>query len=229
MAPEFGRSTRGTSTYTRRQILRPAGGLRRFQPLLMWFLVGTAWAHAAEFHVDTAAANDVRFLSDAPIEDFEGVTSRIDGYVFWEGDSLVAGQDYGGSEFYFEVDLTDLDTGIKLRNRHMRENYLETAKYPFASFRGRIVQVDSLPEDGWRVRANGMLAIHGTERDYDVECDVTREMSGYRFQTGFQVRLPDFKIKIPSLMFMKISETIDLKLDVHIRRAERRLPEKEHP
>jgi polyisoprenoid-binding protein YceI len=227
MYPASDRNTDDPLARARRHRLRPAGVRSNYLPLLFWLLVGTAPAPAAEFHVDTAAANDVRFLSDAPIEDFEGVTRRIDGYVLWEGDSLVAGQECDGSELYFEVDLADLDTGIKLRNQHMREHYLETGKYPYAFFQGKIVQVDSLPGRGWHVRATGKLAIHGAERDYDVACEVVREVAGYRFTTGFPIRLPDFNIKIPSLMFMKISENIDLNLDVHIRRAEAPGPEED--
>ena len=40
---------------------------------------------AGEYHVDKERENQVKFISDAPLEDFEGVTDKIDGYIFWEG------------------------------------------------------------------------------------------------------------------------------------------------
>ncbi len=45
-------------------------------------------ALAAEFQVDKSSKNLVKFISDAPLEDFEGKTDKIDGYIFWDGDDL---------------------------------------------------------------------------------------------------------------------------------------------
>jgi len=188
-------------------------------------LAGLLWAPlssapAAEYHVDTAAANQVRFISDAPIEDFDGKTRHIDGYVYWKGDSLAIGSDYLESDVYFEVELDLLDTGIRLRNRHMRENYLETEKFPYAFYRGRITAVEALPSGGWRVASKGKLGIHGVEKEFTIQCDLSDYGTGYRVKSAFQVQLPDFHIKVPSLMFMKISETINLELDFYVRQAE---------
>jgi polyisoprenoid-binding protein YceI len=169
-----------------------------------------------ECHVDTTRANHVTFVSDAPIEDFEGTTDRIDGYVYWEGDALIAGDTYAQSEFYFEVLLDALDTGIGLRNRHMRDNYLHTRDHPYATFDGTIQRVDSLTDSTWRIQAHGTLSIHGVDRPYDIECTVTPEGSGFRLHSAFEVRLPDFDIEVPSLMFMKISEVIQIELHVYM-------------
>ena len=79
-----------------------------------------------EYNVDKSAKNIVKFISDAPMEDFEGITDKIDGYLINDDISNLK-----NSEFYFEVDLNSVKTGIALRDRHMREDYLNTAK-PFA-------------------------------------------------------------------------------------------------
>ncbi|MBN1998224.1 YceI family protein, partial [candidate division KSB1 bacterium] len=88
-------------------------------------------AAAAEFQVDKTQERKVRFISDAPAEDFDGVTEDIDGYALFDEKNPS-----GENEFYFQVQLNSLDTGIGLRNRHMRDNYLETKKYPVAEFKG---------------------------------------------------------------------------------------------
>ena len=72
--------------------------------------------------MDLKAKNLVAFISDAPIEDIEGVTSAIDGYVIWSGDSLTLDANYESSEVYFEVELAGLKTGIGLRDSHLRDN-----------------------------------------------------------------------------------------------------------
>jgi len=173
---------------------------------------------SAEYHVDTSRTNDVRFYSDAPIEDFEGATRLIDGYVYWKGDSLRAGEVYDTSEVYFEVPLAALRTGIDLRDRHMRENYLHTDRHPYVSFKGKIDRVEP-HGDTLRVVASGKVDLHGHQKDYVMNCDVSRADGSYRVDAAFDVKLTDFDIEVPSLMFLKINEIIQVKVSFYVKRA----------
>jgi len=166
-----------------------------------------------EFHVDRNRENRVRFVSDAPLDDFEGVTSRIDGFLFLAGEGLEGDSDLGASEFYFEVDLASLDTGIGLRNRHMRDNYLETDTFPFATFSGRLIRLDQAEGGRFQAVTRGMLGIHGLEREREIECTGEASGPGLRVRCAFQVALSDHGIPIPKLMFMKINEVMELDLD----------------
>lgn len=177
-------------------------------------------AAAAEYHVDLSAKNQVKFISDAPIEDFEGVTDRIDGYVLWQGDSLREGNAYPESELYFEVELKSLDTGIGLRNRHMRENYLETDKFPFARYKGRITEVKKSLSGGFIVVSEGNFEVHGVSKAMTTVAEVTGNGKSYHVTSQFSVKLPDHQIDVPSLMFLKISEIIQLELDFYLKLAE---------
>ncbi|MGW8266621.1 MAG: YceI family protein [Longimicrobiales bacterium] len=166
-----------------------------------------------EFHVALERENQVRFTSEAPLEDFEGVTSRIDGFLFLSGGGLDGPTDLTTSEFYFEVDLGSLDTGIGLRNRHMRDNYLETNRFPFASFEGRVTALEKEGPGGYRATTSGTLAIHGVERNRQIECSASPAGEALRVRCGFTVALSDHDIPIPKLMFMKINEVMELDLD----------------
>jgi polyisoprenoid-binding protein YceI len=170
-------------------------------------------AQTVEYHVDTKAKNVVKFISDAPVEDFEGVTSKIDGYLKHIGSSLNE-----GSELYFEVDLRTLDTGIGLRNRHMREEYLHTDKYPYAKFSGTIV---SVRDAGSSRTANvkGTMDIHGVKKSMEVTTSLSTTSTGMRAKVSFIVKLTDHKIEVPKFMFLKISEDMKLELDVYLKKV----------
>lgn len=183
-------------------------------------LTALSAAAAAEYHVDLSAKNQVKFISDAPIEDFEGVTDRIDGYVLWQGDSLREGNAYPESELYFEVELKSLDTGIGLRNRHMRENYLETDEFPFASYKERITEVKKSLSRGFIVVSEGNFEVHGVSKATTTVAEVTGNGKSYHVTSQFSVKLPDHQIDVPSLMFLKISEIIQLELDLYLKLAE---------
>lgn len=168
---------------------------------------------AQEYHVDPSARNVVRFVSRAAIEEFEGVTDRIDGYLVLGSGPLGPATPQGDTEVYLEVDLASLDTGIGLRNRHMRENYLEVSRYPYATFQGRIESVEAEPGGGFRVAARGGLSIHGVSRDRVLACRVEPAGAGFRARCGFEVLLTDHDIEIPRVMFLKLAEEIRLELD----------------
>ncbi len=166
---------------------------------------------ASEYHVDKSKPNLVKFISDAPIENFEGITANINGYLFWEGENLL-----NQSQFYFEVDLNTLDTGIGLRNRHMRENYLETDKYPMASYEGKLVKADTISENEIRFTAEGTIKIHGKQKPLNLLGTIIRSQDNINVKTKFQVSLPDYDIEVPQLMFLKINEVMELVVDFNL-------------
>jgi polyisoprenoid-binding protein YceI len=175
-------------------------------------LVLTLVVTDSEYKVDPSKKSIVKFISEATLENFEGVTANIDGYLLHQSDSLTS-----GSEVYFEVDLRTLDTGIGLRNRHMRENYLETDKYPMARYKGRIVK--AVPQGQYvAVSVDGKMFIHGMTQPLGVQGKLFPEQDGYRVQATSAIKLSDYKIPIPQLMFMKISDDIRLSLDFHLRK-----------
>lgn len=179
------------------------------------FLVGiiicSSFLAAQEYHVNKSKENIVKFISDAPLEDFEGVTDYIDGYMYLK--SLTELTD---NQLYFEVDLTTLDTGIDLRNRHMRENYLETDKYRFTFFEGKIDKLTETSQGNYEVEVSGKMFIHGVTKDITVTGKLNQIDKGFRVESDFSVALSDYEIDIPQLMFMKIDENMKLQLKFYL-------------
>lgn len=175
-------------------------------------LVLNIGSNAAEYNVDKSKKNSVKFISDAPIEDFEGITDIIDGYIYWEGDDML-----NKSQLYFEVDLNTIDTGIGLRNRHMRENYLETDKFQYASYKGEISSVKKVSESSFEVEVKGTMNIHGVKKTLPIKGKIIKSIDGLRIQSQFNVNLLDHNIEIPKFMFLKISEIMDLRLDFYVK------------
>ncbi len=185
--------------------------------MTLGFLAGVA--SAAEYHVDRDQENLVKFISDAPLEDFEGVTDRIDGYVLWKGEDSLVNADFASSQFYFEVELDGLDTGIGLRNRHMRERYLETKKFPFTHYSGSVLSVKKIEPDTYKISTRGVFYIHNVEKEINIE-GTAREIGGdFEVSCAFELKLSDFDIEIPKLMFLKIDEVIKVELDFHLKKV----------
>ncbi len=186
----------------------------------VWVFLGLAAnSLAVEWQVDLTKPRVAKFISRAPLEEFEGITEDIDGYLYWEDDSL-----FKNNEFYFEVNLNTLDTGIGLRNRHMRERYLETDKWPVASYQGKIVDVakrDSAGRMVYEVQTQGTFSVHGVERDVEVSGTLEMLEAGVmRIKAAFQIELPDYNIKIPQVMFFKLNKVIKIRVMFHLKRVD---------
>lgn len=167
----------------------------------------------AEYNVDKNKGNLVKFISEAPMETITGVTDKIDGYVVWNGEDPLK-----DSELLFQVDLNGLDTGIGLRNRHMRENYLETDQFPMARFSGKAVRFEKTADGGsYEVSVEGSMTIHGVEKAMTIDGQVKNEDGLYLATCSFQVSLSDYGIKIPKLMFMKLNEIIKIELSFYLK------------
>ena len=183
--------------------------------LLFGLLVTVDAVSAAEYKIANDKENLVKFISNAPIEDFEGVTKNIEGIVSWQGDNPV-----DSSAFSLKVDLRTLDTGIEMRNRHMRDNYLETDKYPYAVYEGKLVQAEKNKEGGFfEVVVEGIMEIHGKQNPLTVSGTVNGTGDLYEITCQAEIKLGDFDIKIPQLLIMKISEVIKLELNFYISKA----------
>ena len=204
--------------------MRQTWGVGRWGPGALTALLALVGPLSAqEFQVDLEAERLVRFISDAPIDDFDGTTDRIDGYVLLDAPRLEEARGGDGTSFYFEVELASLDTGIGLRNRHMRNDYLEVHDYPYATFEGRVASVrgtggnpaspDGTIDGTYELVAEGTFGVHGVERPLSVPCTATPGEGRFTVACAFQVLLSDHDIEIPQVMFLKLADEIRLELE----------------
>lgn len=176
---------------------------------------------AQEYHVVPDAPRSVVFTSETTLDEFQGVTDRIDGYVLLDGGGVRASEEVEG-ELYFEVDLASMDTGISLRNRHMRDNYLHTDDHPYATFEARIRAITRAAPGEFRVDARGTFTVHGVARERTIPCGLTAVGgdSAWDVSCAFPVALEDHDIEIPRIMFMKLAPEVRLDLSFRVRQVE---------
>ncbi len=178
--------------------------------MMVVFVVLSLKTYADEYHVDKSKKNVVKFISDAPIEEFEGITDKIDGYFMGNPSDLTK-----KSEMYFEVQLNTIKTGIGLRDRHMQENYLHTDKYPITHFTGSVIDAKK-KTNGFDVIVEGDIFIHGVKKKIKTSGEMIKTSNGYKVSVNFFIALSDYNVKIPSLMFQKINENMEIVLDFYL-------------
>lgn len=142
-------------------------------------------------------SGNVDFLSKAPLNEFNGVSDKLNGLI-----------DLSQNLLDFYIDLNTLDTGIGLRDKHMRDNYLETESFPFAEFTGKLSPVPTLNSgDKIKVSAVGKFKIHGVEREIEVKGTLSKNSKGeLELDAGFEVLLSDYNIPLPKLVFYELAD-----------------------
>lgn len=185
---------------------------KHFYVLMFLFLL-PSFILSEEWHVKKSDKNLVKFTSSTPVLDFDGITSNIDGYIYWKGEKIFDKE----NEIYFEVDLNSIETGIGKRDRDMREDVLETDKWPKTSFRGTIVEVKNVGENNFNVISEGKMFIHGHTKDIKVSANITIKDDIMSVTSDFSVFLKDYEIEAPSLLaFIKVAEEIKLHLEFQL-------------
>ena len=103
-----------------------------------------------------------------------------------------------------------------LMQEHFNENYMESAKYPKASFKGSITdmsKVDFKKDGSYNVTVTGDLNMHNVTNKITVPAVIQVKGSTVSANTAFKVKLDDYKIAVPKVVENNISKTIDLKVD----------------
>jgi polyisoprenoid-binding protein YceI len=161
---------------------------------------------AGRYEIVTGDNSEIVFKSKAPLEKFDGKTKQLSG--FFEADlSNLSGR----VSLEVEIDLDSFDTGKKKRNKHMRENHLETDKYPKAWFRGGNIKSCSnatlAAGQSVTLVLSGTLDLHGVKKDHDVTLNLTRGSDNTVTITGeFPVLLSEHAIDRPKFLVMKLAD-----------------------
>ncbi len=108
--------------------------------------------------------------------------------------------------------LSDLKTGIDLRDKHMKDKYLEVEKFPTAELELQPVKLpEGLTSDS-SGDFTGMLTLHGNKKE--VKGKYTFAAKDNKAKVNFSVLVSDFKIEIPKYLGVTISESVDLEVTV---------------
>lgn len=175
-------------------------------------------AISGELHVDKSKDNQVMFVFDTPLADFEVKTEKIDGYIYWEGETLLPNEsNLKSSELYLEVQLNSLDAGNSMYNLHLKEDYLETKKYPYASYKAKVIEINQKNDSTYEARLSGDFTIHGTSKKIEITGLIQQIENAFRIKSEFVIKISDHKIKIPKLMFIEADNDIKVLLDFYIK------------
>ena len=122
--------------------------------------------------------------------------------------------------FVFKVKIRTFNGfNSALQQEHFNEKFLESEKFPQATFMGKIIEDIDLKKDGvFEIRAKGKLWIHGVENERIIRSEVTIKNGIINIQSHFTVALSDHNIKVPKVVHEKVSSEISVEISAQLKK-----------
>ena len=170
--------------------------------LVFLLVLSSSYANAPSLLFSTGAGT-ITFTSDAPLELIQASSNKLKGWL--NPDS---------KQFSFTIDIkTFKGFKIYMQQKHFNENYLESDKYPQASFEGKIIEDLDLRRDGlYNIRAKGNLSIHGVTQERIIRCNLIIKNGLVSVKANFIVLLADHNIAIPKILDQKLASNIKIEV-----------------
>jgi hypothetical protein len=144
----------------------------------------------------------VSFFSDAAIEDIAAVNTKTVG-VFNSATGEIA----------FSVPIKDYEFEKSLMKEHFNEKYMETEKFPKATFQGNVTGYDPNATGPQNAISKGKLTIHGVTKEVKIPGTIEKQGEKLLMKSKFVVKLEDYKIAIPKLLWQNIAEQVEVTVD----------------
>lgn len=121
-----------------------------------------------------------------------------------------------GNNVVLTVKIDGFTTGIALRDRHMKEKYLETSKYPTARF-----EVDKsklkFPSGGSvSGSTEGKLTMHGVTRPVKISYRAEGDSKRAKVEGSAQLNIKEFNIDVPSYLGVTVKPNVDVQVQLGV-------------
>lgn len=174
----------------------------RLLALLCCVLLCAASGRAQEARYQTHTGT-ISFFSASPLEDIEARSQQASALL-----------DLQTSQLAFSLPIRSFQFKRSLMQEHFNENYLESERYPKATFVGHLLEVKpaELRESSavQSVTADGDLTIHGVTRHVRVPGTLQLQNGQLLVQATFNVAPADYKIEIPALVRDHIAKSVQV-------------------
>lgn len=144
----------------------------------------------------------VKFFSSAPMEDITAENSKS---------SSILNEATG--EVVFSIPIQEFQFAKSLMKEHFNEKYMESEKFPKATFQGKIPDFKIDASGVQNVTASGKLIIHGVTRDVQIPGTIEKANNKITVKAKFIVKLEDYKITRPQLLWKNIAEEVEVTVE----------------
>ncbi len=168
---------------------------------LLWLWILTAGRLNAQTTTYVTSKGETSFFSETPAENISASNKKT---------QVLLNSSTG--DIAVRMKMTDFIFPNKLMQEHFNENYMESEKFPVATFSGKLTSPVDLGKEGiYRVAVKGLLLVHGVSKDKTIEGTVEVKKGKIVVRADFDVALEEHNIEVPKIVFLKIARVVKVK------------------
>jgi hypothetical protein len=149
----------------------------------------------------------IEFYSHTAMEDIKGVNDQVTSFL-----------DIATGDLVFSVLNRSFQFAKPLMQEHFNENYMESEKFPKASFEGKIAYlktIDFTKSGKYPVKVAGKLTIHGVVKEVEAAGDLTIGKDKITGESVFSVKPEDYGIRIPAVVKQNFEESMKVTVQMN--------------
>ncbi|WP_298765020.1 YceI family protein [uncultured Polaribacter sp.] len=144
-------------------------------------------------------SGQITFFSESPLENIEAKNNQVLSIV-----------DASKKQMAISILMKSFMFEKALMQEHFNENYVESDKYPKATFRGKILNFETISNTESKVQVKGKITIHGVTKELTVETLAKKKDDAIYMKGSFFITLSDFGVEIPSVVEKNIAKQIKI-------------------
>lgn len=162
-----------------------------------------------------ASVNAQKFMTKNGFISFFGHTPMED--IKADNNQVASVLDISTGDLVFQVLIKSFHFDRALMEEHFNENYMESDKFPKATFKGKIINLQSVnfAKNGtYDVTVEGDLTIRDATNKINTKGTIEVVAGGLNANSKFLISPEDYKINIPGVVREKIAKNLEVTVTI---------------
>lgn len=148
-------------------------------------------------------SGNITFTSEAPVEKIVSLNKQVTCML-----------NTATKDIAFKVLMKSFEFEKQGMYDHFNQEYLETDKFPNATFLGKVTDNIDLSKNGsYMVTVDGTLTIHGVAKAIRQTGKIEVADGKISLKAGFSIQLSDYGIQVPNNYVKRLSNTVQLSVN----------------
>jgi polyisoprenoid-binding protein YceI len=142
----------------------------------------------------------VEFYTKTVLSDIDAITEKA-----------VVKLDTKTGSIEVSIEINSFEFEYEMMQEHFNEEYLESDKFPQATFKGKILQDVSSFEEEIDIDASGELTIHGITKEIRIKANISKAKDFTLVKFKIPVTFKDFNVEEPSILSKSVAKDVEVK------------------
>ncbi|MEE4197519.1 MAG: YceI family protein [Bacteroidales bacterium] len=148
----------------------------------------------------------IYFISETDVIDIDADNHQVASFL-----------DIETGKIQFAVLIKSFQFSLATAKEHFNESYMESDKFPQATFKGKINDMNTidLKEQGvYHVHVTGEITIRGITKNITVPAEIQVSEDGVNAGSVFLLAIADFNIRVPKVVEHRVAKQVAVKVNM---------------